>query len=76
MAIQPTAVLPEKVINFVEASSALAEKAAADERARQATEKRAEALIPGIVDLLGPSPCSKRTRRWPVPTRSGTTPAP
>jgi hypothetical protein len=44
--------LPEKMISFVEAASAMAEKAASDEKARLDREKRAEALIPGIVDTL------------------------
>lgn len=44
--------LPEKVISLIEASSAMAEKAASAEQARHDFEKEAGAMIPGLVDTL------------------------
>jgi hypothetical protein len=44
--------LPEKVVRFIEASSVMAEKAASREQEQLAFEKEADALIPGLVDLL------------------------
>jgi hypothetical protein len=57
--------LPERIVTFVEASSAMAEKAASAEQVRQQQEKQAEALIPGIIDTL--AAITIEGERGPVP---------
>src|SRR4051794_10775871 len=44
--------LPEKIIRYIEASSALAEKAAAADAERARMEKHAGTLVPEIVETL------------------------
>ena len=44
--------LPEKMVDFVVVATTMAEKAASYEQAQAAMEKEADALIPGIVDIL------------------------
>jgi hypothetical protein len=53
MANETPASLPMRIVGFIEASSAMAEKAASAEQAQVEMQKEAAALIPGIVEILG-----------------------